>query len=81
MKQVIQFTLGYIGYLLIGFFALRALLLQDDKVGFTILVIGLTLLITYVSMLEKKHGTPKYGGYIKLVLIIVFIISTLPMAY
>lgn len=81
MKNTIQLTMGYLGYFIIGFMALRAMFIQDDKVGFVILSVGLLLLINYVAFLEKKNGTPKYSGYIKLVLIVVFLISGFVMLY
>lgn len=80
MKHILQFTMGYLGYFLIGFMALRALLIQD-MVGFTVLVIGTLLLVNYVHFLEKNHGKPKYSGYIKSILIMVFLISGSTMFY
>ncbi|MFS0644040.1 hypothetical protein [Siminovitchia sp. 179-K 8D1 HS] len=44
MKHILGFTVGYIGYFLIGFMALRALFIQDDMAGFIVLVAGLTYL-------------------------------------
>ncbi|WP_404407929.1 hypothetical protein [Jeotgalibacillus malaysiensis] len=57
MKQDIQMVMGYIGYFLIGYMALRALLLQNDKIGFALLFIGMSLLISYVHSFEKQQGT------------------------
>lgn len=54
MKNKLQSILGYIGYFLIGFIALRAIINKEDKIGFIILIIGLTLLINYVHSLEKS---------------------------
>lgn len=75
MKHVLQFTMGYLGYFLLGFMALRSLLIQDDNVGFATSIVGLLLLVNYIAFLEKNHGTPKYSGYIKLILIVVFFAS------
>lgn len=80
-NYILQLTIGYLGYFLIGFMALRALLIQDDTEGFNALVLGLLLLVSYVQFLEKKHETPKYSGYIKLALIIVFLISGFILFY
>lgn len=74
MRDTYQFTIGYLGYFLIGYVTLRAVIVQDDTVGFIILTVGLLLLLNYVHILEKKHGMPKYGGYIKVILSIVFLI-------
>ncbi|PIC98871.1 MULTISPECIES: hypothetical protein [unclassified Sporosarcina] len=79
MKNSIRFSLGYLGYFLIGFMALRALIVQEDKIGFVILIVGLTLLIDYVASFEKKYGTPKYSGYIKSILVVAFIFSGFSM--
>jgi peptidoglycan/LPS O-acetylase OafA/YrhL len=81
MKHFIQFTLGYLGYFIIGFMALRAMLIQDDKGGFVVLSVGLLLLISYVAFLEKSHEKPKYSGYIKLILAAAFLISVFTMLY
>ncbi|WP_404407925.1 hypothetical protein [Jeotgalibacillus malaysiensis] len=81
MKQHIQMIMGHIGYFLIGYMALRALLIQNDKIGFAILFIGVSLLINYVDSFEKKQGTPKYSAHIKITLSLVFILSTLTMVY
>ena len=75
MKHVMQFTMGYFGYFLIGFMALRALLIQDDNVGFATSIVGILLLVNYITFLEKNHGTPKYSVYIKLILIVLFFAS------
>ena len=75
MKNSIRYTIGHLGYLLIGFMALRALFVQDDKIGFVILIVGLILLIDYVAYFEKKYGTPKYAGYIKSILFVAFVFS------
>lgn len=77
MKHTIQFSLGYLGYFLIMFMALRAILIQNDQVSFVILVIGSFLLMNYGQSLEKRYGSPKYGGYIKLILVIAFLVSGL----
>ncbi len=74
-RNLIQFTMGYVGYFLMGFIALKTLFVYDDKAGFIILVVGLLLLVTYMQFLEKKRGSPKYSGYIKLILFIGFSIS------
>ncbi|GAA0445246.1 MAG: hypothetical protein ACQEWU_20310 [Bacillota bacterium] len=79
MKHILQYTMGHLGYFIIGYMALRVMIIQDDKVGFTILVVGSFLLVGYVQFLEKRHGTPKYSGYIKLILVIVFLISSFIM--
>ncbi|RDW17670.1 hypothetical protein [Oceanobacillus chungangensis] len=81
MKHILQFTMGYLGYFLIVFMALRALLTKDDTVGFIILFVGSFLLVDYVQFLEKKHETPKYSGYIKLILVIVFLLSGFTMFF
>ncbi|WP_010530584.1 hypothetical protein [Lentibacillus jeotgali] len=81
MKHILQFTLGYLGYFLIVFMALRALLIQNDTIGFTILVVGSFLLVNYLHYLEKKHETPRYSGYIKVILVIAFLISGLIMLF
>lgn len=73
--------MGYLGYFIIGFMALRAMLIQDDKVGFVLLSVGLLLLINYVAILEKRNGTPNYSGYIKLVLLVAFLILGFVMLY
>lgn len=78
-KNLIQFTMGYVGYFLMGFIALKTLFVHDDKAGFIISVVGLLLLVTYMQFLEKKQGSPKYGGYIKLILFVVFSISVFTM--
>ncbi|AJD90246.1 hypothetical protein JMA_09290 [Jeotgalibacillus malaysiensis] len=81
MKQDIQMVMGYIGYFLIGYMALRALLVQDDRVGFALLFIGMSLLMSCVQFFEKKQGNPKYSVHIKVVLSLVLILTTLPMVY
>ncbi|MGD7043087.1 hypothetical protein [Jeotgalibacillus proteolyticus] len=81
MKQDIQMIMGYMGYFLIGYMALRALLLQNDKIGFALLFIGMSLLISYVHSFEKKQGAPKYSAHIKFTLSLVFPFSTLTMVY
>ncbi|MDG5471277.1 hypothetical protein P6709_05920 [Jeotgalibacillus sp. ET6] len=81
MKQHIQMIMGHIGYFLIGYMALRALLLQNDKIGFALLFIGMNLLISYVHSFEKQQGTPKYSAHIKFTLSLVFMLSTLTMVY
>ena len=75
MKHSFQFTVGYLGYFLIGLMALRALLTQDDMVGSIALFVGLTLLVSYLHFLERKQEKPKYSGYIKVIVIILFFIS------
>lgn len=75
MKHIFQFTVGYLGYFLIGFMALRALLTQDDMAGSISLFVGLTLLVSYVHYLERKQEKPKNSGYIKGIVMILFLIS------
>lgn len=74
-------VMGYIGYFLIGYMALKALLLQNDKIGFALLFIGMSLLISYVHSFEKQQGSPKYSAHIKFTLSLVLIFSTLTMVY
>lgn len=74
MKELARFTVGYIGYFLIGFIAIRALS-QYDTVAFAVLSFGSLMLLGYVHALEKKHGAPKYGGYVKLALGIAFVFA------
>ena len=75
MKHTINYTLGYLGYFLLVFIALRFILVQNDKTSFLLTVIGIFLLINYVSYFEKQNGTPKYSGYIKLTLFILFLFT------
>lgn len=75
MKHTINYTLGYLGYFLLVFIALRFILVQNDKTSFLLTVIGIFLLINYVSYFEKQNGTPKYSGYIKLTLFIFFLFT------
>ncbi|WP_164669686.1 hypothetical protein [Virgibacillus doumboii] len=75
MNHILQFTMGYLGYYLIALMALQAMVIRDDMVGSIILFIGLFFLVNYTQFLEKKHEKPKYGGYIKLILVVAFFIS------
>ena len=54
MKNSIRFTIGHLGYLLIGFMTLCALFVQDDKIGIVILIVGSIFLIDYVAYFEKN---------------------------
>ncbi|WP_453989787.1 hypothetical protein [Bacillus nitroreducens] len=79
MKYRVQYIMGYIGYFLLAFMALRAVIIQDDILGFIILTVGLLFLMNYLALLEKQHGTPKYSGYIKLILALALLISGFTM--
>ena len=76
MRFLVFYTLGYIGYFALGFIALRFLVVQRDITGYVITFIGLILLINYVSFIEKKIETPKYNGYVKVTLMVIFFISS-----
>ncbi|MDW0110055.1 hypothetical protein [Sporosarcina aquimarina] len=54
MKNSIRFTFGYLGYFLIGLMAIRALIVQNDKIVFAILLVGSLLLIDYIASFEKN---------------------------
>jgi len=74
MKQTFIYTLGYLGYFMVGLIAVRAALLGDNFV-FVMTSLGSLFLMIYVSLLEKRTGTPKYAGYIKVSLVLAFFVT------
>ena len=74
MKQTFIYTLGYLGYFMVGLIAVRAAL-QGDNFVFVMTSLGSLFLMIYVSLLEKRTATPKYAGYIKVALVLAFFVT------
>ena len=72
MKRTLNYTIGYIGYFLMAYVSLRLLIADKDVTGYTLTTIGLLFIATFTTSMEKQIEAPKYAGYIKFVIIIVF---------
>ncbi|MBN8208983.1 hypothetical protein JI666_09525 [Bacillus sp. NTK071] len=80
MKHYIHYVCGYLGYFLLALVSIR-FQMANDMTGFILTWVGLMLLITYVEFMEKKSDKPKYSGYIKFGLSVVFLLTTLGFIY
>lgn len=80
MKNVIHLTIGYAGYFLIMFMALKAMIEENDPITFVLLFLGSLAMLNYIHVLEKQHEKPIQSGYIKVILAILFVISGFALA-
>ncbi|MDP4549584.1 hypothetical protein Q9251_01660 [Alkalihalobacillus macyae] len=80
MKDYIYYVSGYCGYFLLSLVSVR-FLIHDDMTGLIMCLIGLLLLITYVEFMEKKNGKPRYSGFIKIAISLVFILGSMAFIY